>query len=357
MQWYRILMIVVLLGVSFMPPSVQQTRAQAVVGAPIFFAETGQTVAYSFRNFFESKGGIPIFGLPLTRVFLEDGRPVQYFERARLEWNGGIAQVQIGQLGRWVAQDRMHLPAFQPVEQSPQGTMLFSQTGHSLRGLFMQFWIQQGGRPIFGYPISEEFEEIQPHNGQPLLVQYFERARFELHIDSAGAAQVQLGHIGRQYLAANAVPEWVFQPVAAVEQAWDAVRVSHITIPRISVDAPVSMAGFAFGEWDVPRYTVAQYWPVSAVPNTQGNIVLAGHVGYPGTLFSHLPGIQAGDEIFVMAGGIQKRYITDEVLTLLPHDTWVMQPTPTETLTLITCIPVRVYSHRLVVRASPAPDF
>jgi sortase (surface protein transpeptidase) len=32
-----------------------------------------------------------------------------------------------------------------------------------------------------------------------------------------------------------------------------------------------------------------------------------------------------------------------------------MNPTATETLTLITCVPVGVYSHRLIVRALPAP--
>jgi LPXTG-site transpeptidase (sortase) family protein len=134
------------------------------------------------------------------------------------------------------------------------------------------------------------------------------------------------------------------------------VRPTHITVPRIGVDASIEMTGFAFGAWEVPRHTIAHYWPVSAMPGTPGNIVLAGHVGYPGTLFNTLPAIEAGDEVFVLVNGSERRYIVEQKLTLLPYDTWVMNPTTGETLTLITCVPIGVYSHRLVVRATPAPQ-
>jgi LPXTG-site transpeptidase (sortase) family protein len=44
------------------------------------------------------------------------------------------------------------------------------------------------------------------------------------------------------------------------------------------------------------------------------------------------------------------------VLTVLPDETWVLAPTSRETLTLITCVPIGVYSHRLIVRAAPVAD-
>ncbi|NTV63606.1 MAG: sortase, partial [Oscillochloris sp.] len=48
------------------------------------------------------------------------------------------------------------------------------------------------------------------------------------------------------------------------------------------------------------------------------------------------------------------RYIVHDVLTLLPSEIWVMQPTSEEVLTLITCVPIGTYTHRLVLRAYPA---
>ncbi len=52
------------------------------------------------------------------------------------------------------------------------------ETGHYLANGFRQFWERYGGVEIFGYPISEEFDEFDPQTGQFRTVQYFERARF-----------------------------------------------------------------------------------------------------------------------------------------------------------------------------------
>jgi vancomycin resistance protein YoaR len=53
---------------------------------------------------------------------------------------------------------------------------------------------------VFGYPISEEFGEINAIDGRPYLVQYFERARFEYHPEYAGTRyQVLLGQLGDEY--------------------------------------------------------------------------------------------------------------------------------------------------------------
>ncbi|NNJ12255.1 sortase [Chloroflexales bacterium ZM16-3] len=327
--------------------------ANTAAGTPVLLRETGHTLAYSFREFYDRQGGLPIIGLPITEVFVEDGRPVQYFERARLEWHGELGITLAGHLGRWAAQGRESEPAFAWSPNAPAGDSYFSETGHSLGGAFRSFWQGNGGLATFGYPISEPFAELSAQDGQSYMVQYFERARFESHPENEPRYQVQLGHLGRQYLAAHPAPAWATQPVASVDQAWAAVRPTHVRIPRIGVDTDIVSAGFSLGEWDVPRYTAAHYWPISGYPGTPGNIVLAGHVGYRGIIFSKLPNAAAGDEIYLAAGGGERRYIVREVLTLLPSDTWVMAPTSDEVLTLITCVPIGVYTHRLIVRAYP----
>lgn len=59
---------------------------------------------------------------------------------------------------------------------------------------FTDFWFNNGGLPIFGYPISEA-RQVQPGQyGQAINIQWFERARFELQHNGA----VLLGLVGRE---------------------------------------------------------------------------------------------------------------------------------------------------------------
>lgn len=69
----------------------------ASVGERTYFAETGHTLGGSFKTFWQNKGGLAIFGYPISEEILESGITVQYFERARLE--AGQGRVQIGHLG------------------------------------------------------------------------------------------------------------------------------------------------------------------------------------------------------------------------------------------------------------------
>jgi hypothetical protein len=75
-----------------------------------YFPETGHNVLDgAFLDFWQSNGGLAVFGYPLSEEFmqtLEDGKryKVQYFERARLEFHpeqaGSPYAVQLGQFGR-----------------------------------------------------------------------------------------------------------------------------------------------------------------------------------------------------------------------------------------------------------------
>ncbi len=51
-----------------------------------YFPETSHSLGGAIRAYWERHGGIGIFGFPISEVLVEDGRTVQYFERARLEW-------------------------------------------------------------------------------------------------------------------------------------------------------------------------------------------------------------------------------------------------------------------------------
>jgi beta propeller repeat protein len=164
-----------------------------------YFAETKHTVGGAIRQFWFLNGGIAVFGYPLTEPFEEAGadgvkRQVQYFERAKLEVDPNDPKaVTVSRLGAESIAGRSYPTV--PYADSTNERVYFVETGHAVKGWFLTFWTDNGGLPVFGYPLSEEVQE----NGR--VVQYFERARFELN-PSADSARtgVVLGQLGREAL-------------------------------------------------------------------------------------------------------------------------------------------------------------
>lgn len=176
----------------------------------ISFAATGHSVRGSFLRYWQERGGLRIFGYPISAEFAQDGRSTQYFERAvfqRFPEHAGTAnEVQLLLLGRLLTAERENELPFQPAAMT-SGTRFFPETGHNVGGRFLAYWQNTGGLPTFGYPIAEPFEERNPADGQIYLVQYFERARFEYHPELGQAGNdVQLGLLGAQYAAIRGVP-------------------------------------------------------------------------------------------------------------------------------------------------------
>jgi hypothetical protein len=170
-------------------------------------AEGSLEVCGSFLTFWRERGGLDQIGLPLAPAFgersLETGevQTVQYFERARFEYlwyKPSPADVALGLLGRDATAARAAEPPFRPVDDPGDGSW-FPQTGHTLRGRFRDRWQASGQIELYGFPISEEFEERGLDDGEVRLVQYFERARFEHHPEHADTSyEVQLGRLGQE---------------------------------------------------------------------------------------------------------------------------------------------------------------
>ena len=77
----------------------------------------------------------------------------------------------------------------------------FAATWHTLSGSFKRYWETRGGLAIYGYPISEEFQEINPEDGKTYMAQYVERNRFEYHPENQGTPyEVLLGLLGNVLL-------------------------------------------------------------------------------------------------------------------------------------------------------------
>jgi N-acetylneuraminic acid mutarotase len=200
------------------------------------FAETNRCISGPFRDYWEAHGGLAINGYPLTdprREVLEDGNEytVQYFERTRLELhpeNPPPYTMLVGQFGRQILRDRavtafggLYGPAAAPVPASADATF-FPEIGHNLGGRFRDYWLANGGLAQFGFPLTELFEE-RLENGTLYQVQYFERARFELHPENAAPNQVLLGQFGRgswpQWRTARRSPDRSPRSIAATRRS------------------------------------------------------------------------------------------------------------------------------------------
>ncbi|MEI8166106.1 MAG: L,D-transpeptidase [Chloroflexales bacterium] len=91
----------------------------------LYFPETRHSLSGEFRRLWEKRGGLQVFGFPLSETVDENGRSVQYFERAKLVYlpeqgNAFLAgqaamrgfpidtldEVQLSDLGRQLAQLR-----------------------------------------------------------------------------------------------------------------------------------------------------------------------------------------------------------------------------------------------------------
>jgi|GEM_PF-980225 hypothetical protein len=75
-----------------------------------------------------------------------------------------------------------------------QDQRCFPETGQCISGRIREFWEQNGGLPVFGYPTTDQHEELI--EGQPFQVQWFERNRLELHPENARPYDVLLGRLG-----------------------------------------------------------------------------------------------------------------------------------------------------------------
>jgi len=94
----------------------------------------------------------------------------------------------------------------------------FPETGHTVRGRFLQYWEQHGGLAQQGFPLTEEMTEVSDLNGKTYTVQYFERAVFELHPENQPPNNVLLSLLGTFALQAKQTPQATPTPKTTTPQ-------------------------------------------------------------------------------------------------------------------------------------------
>ncbi len=169
------------------------------------FQETGKTVKGKFLAYWESHGGLPQQGFPISEEMQEksdtDGKTykVQYFERAVFEEHPEQAapnDVLLSLLGNFLYKQKYPNGAPEQKPNNTAGSQMFKETGKRVGGKFLAYWQKNGGLAQQGFPISEEFTERNELDGKTYTVQYFERAVFEMHTENKAPFDVLLSQLG-----------------------------------------------------------------------------------------------------------------------------------------------------------------
>lgn len=153
---------------------------------------------------------------------------------------------------------------------------------------------------------------------------------------------------------------WFVGGVSQADFNISKVEYYTISIPKLKIEN----ATVAIGGDDLTK-SIIQY-PGTALPGKRGNAALFGHSILPLfynpkdylSIFSLLPTLKKGDEIFVDYDGVSFKYVVETMFEVLPTDIQVLeQDTSDSFLTLVTCVPPGDprKPKRLIVRARIAP--
>ncbi len=139
--------------------------------------------------FAAAHGGDAVLGQKLGHLVYAGAVAYRYYENACLLWTPGATEpVSLAPLGRLDAPD---VPRIDP---PPSDTMMFfPATGHSVVQAFLDFYLQSGGEPIFGLPLTEFTQDGDT------WVQWFENVLMEWHPELPDGERVQLAPLGKLY--------------------------------------------------------------------------------------------------------------------------------------------------------------
>ena len=184
------------------------------------FPETNQCISGNIRAYWESNGGLAVFGYPITALATEtnaDGftGPTQWFERDRLEDHSAEG---VGVLAGRLGAQKLAVEG-RPWETLPKGApgrgdcVFFNETGHTLCPPFRAYWEGNGGLARFGFPISEPAGETN-QSGFVGTVQWFERRRMESHPELQPPFDILLGLLGNEIRSGGSAPPPIPPPPA-----------------------------------------------------------------------------------------------------------------------------------------------
>jgi sortase A len=118
----------------------------------------------------------------------------------------------------------------------------------------------------------------------------------------------------------------------------------RIQIPAIGVDAPTVEGD----DWEALKQGAGHHVG-SANPGESDNCIISAHNDIFGEIFRDLSDLDLGDDIFVYTISQVYHYAVTQKRIIEPTEVNVMQDTSSPVLTLISCYPYGIDTHRIVV--------
>jgi sortase A len=147
---------------------------------------------------------------------------------------------------------------------------------------------------------------------------------------------------------------WFIKTVPLPSPAITKITHFSLSVPEKElIDIPVEVNGSNLKK-------NAIHYPGTALPGEYGNTVIFGHSALPQffrpkdplTIFNPLTKITVGDTVNIRFDGIKYSYSVKKISEVEPDRIEVLsQDFSTHELTLITCVPLGTYWHRLVIKA------
>nr|WP_255549404.1 class C sortase [Corynebacterium sp. TAE3-ERU12] len=128
----------------------------------------------------------------------------------------------------------------------------------------------------------------------------------------------------------------------------------RIIVPAAQVDLPIY---HGTGEDTLQRGVGHLYGSELPVGGENTHSVLTGHTGLTNaTLFDNLGDVKKGDPFYLAVAGEKLKYEVHDIRVVLPEETDSLKPVAGEDLvTLVTCTPYGINTHRLLVTGHRVP--
>jgi len=145
-------------------------------------------------------------------------------------------------------------------------------------------------------------------------------------------------------------PPPVYTTKGAPKLEVDPGLIGRVEIPRLDISAMVREG--------VDSGTLSRavgHVPRTALPGSRGNVAIAAHRD---TFFRNVRNIQRGDRIRMITQRGTYEYAVDSLKIVAPTEVRVLDPTPENTITLVTCYPFNYVGSapkRFIVRARQVP--
>jgi len=136
------------------------------------------------------------------------------------------------------------------------GEQYFKETGHWVKGEFLtKYRSAPDPLRVFGYPITPAFLDHQNN----LLIQYFEKTRFELHLDAEEGQRVRLSPLG-DYLYRAGTPTPIGNKSAACRKSQNGFYICYSFLEFYEKYGGVALFGPPISNMEYRNGLIVQYF-------------------------------------------------------------------------------------------------